>query len=76
MSFVFFWITNITRSKYRVFAPVYQNSLVFTIKTVQKVAQVPLLIKSIPVKNQRLTSMFSIIYGGLRNQQIILKPTN
>ena len=35
LHFVLFWSTNISRSKYRVFAPVYQNSLVFTIETGQ-----------------------------------------
>ena len=70
LHFVLFCITNILWSKYRGFALVYRNSLVFKIKTGQAIAQVPLLINNITVKRQRLTSMFNIIYEGLRNQQV------
>ena len=62
LHFLLFWITNIPWGKCRVFATVYQNSLVFMIDTGQRVAEVPLLIKNIPVKHQRLTSMFNIRY--------------
>ena len=70
LHFLLFWITNILRIKYQGFAPVYQNSLVFTIKMGQIVDQVTLLINNIPMKRQHLTSMFNIRYGGLRNQQV------
>ena len=74
LHFVLFLIINILQSKYRGFAPVYQNSPVFTIET-RKNSQVPLLINNIPVKHQRLTSMFNIRYGGLRNQKVSWKLT-
>ena len=51
--------------------PDYQNSLVFINKTGQKVSQVPLLMKNIMWKRQRLTYMFNIRYGCFCNQLII-----
>ena len=42
----------------------------------KKNSQVSLIIKNIPVKRQRLTSMFNIRYTVLRNQQIVRKSTN
>ena len=76
LHFVFFLITNILLSKYQVFLPFYQNSLVFTIKNKVIVAQFPLLIKNIPVIFKSLTSSFNIRYGGLCNQLIIWKWTH
>ena len=45
-----------------------QNSLVVTIEIGYKVSQIPLFIKNIPMKLQRLTLMFNMRYGGLPNQ--------
>ena len=48
-------------------APDYQKSLVFINET-GEISQMPLLMKNMTWKLQRLTYMFNIIYGCFRNQ--------